>query len=201
MQEGAMPYGARLTLAALIVVVGFGGASAEPAPGTTWTDPPAHKPAAQKAPAAEPKAAAPAPVAATPAAAAPVARPAPRKAVAARRTPERRVARGPSPHAKRVAAAPRRARVAAAPVRTFRDPQRAVAVAPPPPPAAEGYARYRAYGYGPGYGYAPVYTDDRLDRLSSAQAAGYLVVRRRTVQFPDGRTLRVYRPEDEGDPF
>ena len=47
----------------------------------------------------------------------------------------------------------------------------------------------------------PGYTDERLDRLSSAQAAGYLVVRRRTVQFPDGRTLRVYRPDDGGEPY
>jgi hypothetical protein len=54
------------------------------------------------------------------------------------------------------------------------------------------------YGYGPGYGAG--YADERLDRLSSAAAAGYVVVRRRTVVFPDGRTLRVYRP-DEGEPF
>ncbi|MGU3420160.1 hypothetical protein ACLBYB_17305, partial [Methylobacterium sp. D54C] len=107
---------------------------------------------------------------------------------------------------KRIAAAPRRARVAAAPARSVRAAPQAVAAAPPPP---EGYARYRAYNYGPGYGYEPGYaqgytqgyTDDRLDRLSSAQAAGYVVVHRRTVQFPDGRTLRVYRPDDEGEPF
>ncbi|MGT2479962.1 hypothetical protein ACU4GR_16300 [Methylobacterium oryzae CBMB20] len=49
--------------------------------------------------------------------------------------------------------------------------------------------------------YAPGYVDERLDRLSSAEAAGYLVVRRRTVQFPDGRTLRVYRPDDAGEAF
>jgi hypothetical protein len=70
---------------------------------------------------------------------------------------------------------------------------RVVALVPP-----EGYARYRPYGYGPGYG--PGYADERLDRLHSAESAGYLVVRRRTVQFPDGRTLRVYRPDD-GEPF
>ncbi|WP_331294053.1 hypothetical protein [Methylobacterium radiotolerans] len=89
--------------------------------------------------------------------------------------------------------------MAAAPARTLRAGPQIVAAAPP----AEGYARYRAYNYGPGYGYgyAPGYTDDRLDRLSSAQAAGYVVVHRRTVQFPDGRTLRVYRPDDEGEPF
>ncbi|WP_245295941.1 hypothetical protein [Methylobacterium sp. C1] len=99
----------------------------------------------------------------------------------------------------------RRARAASRPPGTVRGTRTQVVAAAPPPP--EGYARYRAYNYGPGYGYgyapgyASGYTDDRLDRLSSAQAAGYVVVHRRTVQFPDGRTLRVYRPDDEGEPF
>ncbi len=201
-----MPHGARTSLAALMLVLGIGGASAESV-ATTWTDPPAHKAASPKAPAADPKAAAPAPSAstqaATPAAATETrAGAARRKAVAARRAPERKTARAASAP-KRVDAA-RRARVAAAPARTVRGTPQVVAAAPPPP---EGYARYRAYNYGPGYGYgyapgyASGYTDDRLDRLSSAQAAGYVVVHRRTVQFPDGRTLRVYRPDDEGEPF
>lgn len=199
-----MLHGARTSLAALILLLGVGGASAEPAAGTTWTDPPAHKPSAEKPPAADQKAAAPAVTASTPAAATPAVRPsrAARKAVAARRTPERKVARS-APAPRRVVASVRRARVAAAPVRTFhtrrvvsRVVPQVVAVAPPPP---EGYPRYRPYGYGPGYG--PGYVDERLDRLSSAEAAGYLVVRRRTVQFPDGRTLRVYRPDDEGEAF
>jgi pyruvate/2-oxoglutarate dehydrogenase complex dihydrolipoamide acyltransferase (E2) component len=189
-----MPHGARSSLAALILFLGVGGASAEPAAGTTWTDPPTHKPAAEKAPAADTKAAAPAQTANTPAAApeAKPASPAP-QSVATRRTPDRRAARGPTP-AKRVAAAPRRPHVAAH-TRRARTPQVA-AVAPLPP---QGYARYRPYGYGPGYG--PGYADERLERLSSAEAAGYLVVRRRTVQFPDGRTLHFYRPEDEGEPY
>lgn len=203
-----MPYGARTSLAALILLFGVGGASAEPAAGTTWTDPPVHKPAAEKPPAANQKAAAPAATASTastPAAATPAVRPsrAARKAVAARRAPERKVARS-TRAPRRVVASARRARVAAAPVRTFHAPRvvsrfvpQVVAVAPPPPP--EGYPRYRPYGYGPGY--APGYVDERLDRLSSAEAAGYLVVRRRTVQFPDGRTLRVYRPDDAGEAF
>lgn len=194
-----MPHGARTSLAALILLLGVGGATAEPAAGSTWTDPPAHKSAAEPPPAADKKAAAPAPAAvsaSTPAAASPEARPprAKRKAVAARRAPERTATRR-VPATKRVVAASRRTRVAATPARTFREPQ-VVAVAPPPP---DGYARYRAYGYGPGYG--PGYADERLDRLSSAEAAGYLVVRRRTVQFPDGRTLRYYRPDDESEPF
>ncbi|XYD09475.1 hypothetical protein R1A27_02545 [Methylobacterium sp. NMS12] len=198
-----MPHGARTSLAALMLILGIGGASAESA-ATTWTDPPAHKAVPPKAPASDPKAAAPAPSAATPAAATETrSPPARRKAVAVRRAPEPKAARAASAP-KRVAAAPRRARVAAAPARTFRGAPQVVAAAPPPP---EGYARYRAYNYGPGYGYgyapgyAAGYTDDRLDRLSSAQAAGYVVVHRRTVQFPDGRTLRVYRPDDEGEPF
>lgn len=193
-----MPHGARTSLAALILLLGVGGATAEPAAGSTWTDPPAHKSAAET-PAADKKAAAPTPAAvsaSTSATASPEARPprAKRKAVAARRAPERTAVRR-IPETKRVVTASRRTRVAATPVRTFREPQVA-AVAPPPP---DGYARYRTYGYGPGYGSG--YADDRLDRLSSAEAAGYLVVRRRTVQFPDGRTLRYYRPDDDGEPF
>ncbi len=42
-----MPHGARTTLAALVLLLGVGGAGAEPAAGTTWTDPPIHKPAAE----------------------------------------------------------------------------------------------------------------------------------------------------------
>lgn len=47
-----------------------------------------------------------------------------------------------------------------------------------------------AYGYGQ--------RDERLDRIRAAQAAGYLVVHSRSVQFPDGRSLRTYQPY-EGD--
>jgi hypothetical protein len=197
-----MPHGARTSLAALILLLGVGGVSAEPAAGTTWRDPPTHKPAAEKAgetaSAADRKAAPPAATASTastPAAASPAVRPRAARRVAARPAPERRAARVAAAP-RRVAAAPRRTRTAAAPARSFRAPQVAAA-APPPPP--EAYARERPYGYGPGYG--PGYADERLDRLSSAEAAGYLVVRRRTVQFPDGRTLRFYRPDDDGEPF
>ncbi|TXM72862.1 hypothetical protein FV226_10950 [Methylobacterium sp. WL12] len=41
--------------------------------------------------------------------------------------------------------------------------------------------------------------DDRTRRIAAAQAAGYLVVRARSVQYPDGRMLRSYRPYDEED--
>ena len=219
-----MPHGARTNLAALMLILGLGGASAEPAQGTTWTDPPTHKPAAGKPPADRnaPAAAATTPAAAksaaksaatsaatsapTPAAISRTAQPAPAERRAARRAPVRQAAHKSPPTSaratKRLAATARPARAAAS-VRAIRDPQ-FVAAAPPRPPA-EAYARYRAYGYGPGSGYMPGYmpgyTDERLDRLSSAQAAGYLVVRRRTVQFPDGRTLRVYRPDDGGEPY
>ncbi|MCJ2086349.1 hypothetical protein MKK88_10140 [Methylobacterium sp. E-005] len=201
-----MPHGARTSLAALILLLGVGGATAEPAAGTTWTDPPTHKPAAE-APAPERKAspapapssakssapsAATPPAASTPAAVAEAARPARTPHKAARRAPTRIAAGRAAP--KRRVAETRRPRIAAAPPRAFTGPR--IAVAPSPPP--EGYVRYRPYGYGPGYG--PGYADERLDRLSSAEAAGYVVVHRRTVLFPDGRTLRVYRPDD-GEPF
>jgi hypothetical protein len=209
-----MPHGARTSLAALILLLGLGAVGAEPAPGTTWRDPPAHKPAAE-APAPD-RTAAPAPAAApapsqatasapsTPAAA-PEARPthAARKAdarkTAERKTAERRASARTATRAtapKRVAAAAHRSRGAAAAPRVIADPR--IAAAPPP----EGYVRYRPYGrpYGSGPGYGPGYADERFDRLSSAEAAGYLVVRRRTVLFPDGRALRVYRPDD-GEPF
>lgn len=191
-----MPYGARTSLAALILSLALGvtGTSAEPASG--WTDPPARKPTPAASP-AEPQKTAPPPAssstASTPAASNPATAAPARKAVAARPAPKRVVTRHSAPAAKRIAATPHRPRVAAAPARTVRPP-RMVAVAPPPPPP-DGYPRYRAYNYGPGY------ADERLERLGAAEAAGYLVVRRRTVEFPDGRSLRVYRPDDEGEPF
>ncbi|MHC2106130.1 hypothetical protein [Methylobacterium sp.] len=188
-----MPYGARTSLAALVLALALGatGARAEPASG--WTDPPARKVAPAASPAEAQKA--DPPPASTPAAAAPA-----RKAVAARPTQKRVATRRPAPEAKRVATTrgattAHRSRVAAAAARPMR-PHRMVAVAPPPPPPLpDGYPRYRAYNYGPGY------ADERLERLRAAEAAGYMVVRRRTVEFPDGRSLRVYRPDDEGEPF
>lgn len=55
---------------------------------------------------------------------------------------------------------------------------------------------------GPGDGERnPVFADgdDRLRRIAAAQAAGYLVVRSRSVQFPDGRMIRSYRPYEDED--
>ena len=191
-----MPYGARTSLAALILSLALGvtGACAEQASGTTWTDPPARKPAPATNPAETQKAAPPA--ASTQAAASQASAPvAARKAVAAHHVPKRMAARRAAPPPKRVATRPMP--IAASPGRIAR-PSRMVAVAPPPPPVG-GYARYRTYGYGPGYG--PDYADERLERLRAAEAAGYLVVRGRTVEYPDGRSLRVYRPDDGGEPF
>ena len=47
----------------------------------------------------------------------------------------------------------------------------------------------------------PIFTDgdDRTRRIAAAQAAGYLVVRARSVQYPDGRMVRRYRPYDDDD--
>ncbi|WP_342109942.1 hypothetical protein [Methylobacterium sp. SI9] len=208
-----MPHGARTTLAALVLLLGVGGAGAEPTAGTTWTDPPIHKPAAE---APDRKAAAPAPAASQPAsqAASPAASSMPAAAAEARptraarsdtRRATRKTAARPAPArtaehrapSKRLADSARRSRSAAAAAR-IAGPR--IALAPPPPP--EGSMRFRPYGrpYGYGPGYGPGYADERFDRLSSAEAAGYLVVRRRTVLFPDGRALRVYRPDD-GEPF
>ena len=64
-----------------------------------------------------------------------------------------------------------------------------------PPPASRHYV-YRAYSEA---GFPPSYEDQRLDRLSTAVGSGYLVMRRRTVEYPDGRVIRFYRPvEDDG---
>lgn len=44
------------------------------------------------------------------------------------------------------------------------------------------------------------FVDDRAERIRRAQDAGYLVVRSRNIEFPDGRSLRAYRPyEDDGE--
>ncbi|WP_375463454.1 hypothetical protein [uncultured Methylobacterium sp.] len=43
--------------------------------------------------------------------------------------------------------------------------------------------------------------DEGARRIAAAQAAGYLVIRSRSVQFPDGRVLRTYRPYEGDDAF
>ncbi len=57
-----------------------------------------------------------------------------------------------------------------------------------------------SYGVVPDAGGPFAYEDDRARRIRQAQEAGYLVVRSRSVEFPDGRRLRTYRPyEEDGD--
>lgn len=41
------------------------------------------------------------------------------------------------------------------------------------------------------------YEDMRIARIRRAEEAGYIVVHSRSVEFPDGRRLRTYRPLDE----
>jgi hypothetical protein len=87
--------------------------------------------------------------------------------------------------------------------------------APRPIPTARASQRYAGpiYGYGYAYGrptpawraypryteagFPPSYEDQRLDRLSTAVGSGYLVMHRRSVEYPDGRVIRYYRPYDE----
>ncbi|MEE7474922.1 hypothetical protein MHIMP23_00485 [Methylobacterium hispanicum] len=61
---------------------------------------------------------------------------------------------------------------------------------PPAEPAAQpDYPMPRAYDA----------RDPRLERLWSAEEAGYLAVRGRHVAYPDGRVLRIYRPRGDDE--
>lgn len=57
------------------------------------------------------------------------------------------------------------------------------------PPAEPVYVAPRAYDP----------RDPRLERLWSAEEAGYLAVHGRHVAYPDGRTLRIYRPSRDDE--
>lgn len=172
-----MPNGVRRSLIAFVLLTGFAvPAAAEPA--TTWTDPPARAPEAGKA--------SPRPVAATPAAVS-----SPRRAESSR-------ARETHPSPRRVAARPRIRVAHDMPRRPVVSPPtphrpRVVAVRPPRPVLVRRYA-YPVYSYA---GFPPAYDDSRLDRLSTAVGSGYLVMRGRTVEYPDGRVIRFYRPADD----
>lgn len=166
-----MPHGVRSSLIAALLCTGF---AAHAADGSTWTDPPPRQPEAAKS---APRAVAPQ----TPAAVSPPVR---KEARAKRRKAE-------AP--RKIAVRHRHVRVAheAPPPRAVsaRAP-RIVAMAPP-----RRYV-YRTYSEA---GFPPSYEDQRLDRLSTAVGSGYLVMRRRTVEYPDGRVIRFYRPvEDDG---
>lgn len=166
-----MPHGVRSSLIAALLCTGF---AAHAADGSTWTDPPARQPEAAK----------PAPQAAKPETPAAVSAPVRKEVRVKRRSVE-------AP--RRVAVRHRRVRVAheAPPPRMVpAHAPRIVAMAPP-----RRYV-YRTYSEA---GFPPSYEDQRLDRLSTAVGSGYLVMRRRTVEYPDGRVIRYYRPvEDDG---
>lgn len=168
-----MPSGVRSSLIAFALLTGFAiPAVSEPA--TTWTDPPARKPDAAKT--------SPQPTVATPAAVSP-----PRREV-------KRMARVTRPSHRAVAQ--RRVRVAhqrprRAPATTAYRSQ-VFAMGPARPVVVRRYT-YPVYSDA---GFPPSYEDARLDRLSTAVSSGYLVMRGRTIEYPDGRLIRVYRPAD-----
>ncbi|POR40636.1 hypothetical protein [Methylobacterium sp. V23] len=162
------------------------------ASGRTWTDPPPRGTAESASPVPTP--------AATPEAPKPSAAPAEtrRSTHAAVRTPKsarETRARGNTEARVRVArpaASPSRrpAVRTVARVQEHRDPAvRRVTTRPP-------VIRY-SYGVVPESTGPFVYEDDRARRIRQAQEAGYLVVRSRSVEFPDGRRLRTYRPYEE----
>lgn len=162
------------------------------ASGRTWTDPPPRGTAESASPVPTP--------AATPEAPKPSAAPAEtrRSTHAAVRTPKsvrETRARGNTEARVRVArpaASPSRrpAVRTVARVQEHRDPVvRRVTTRPP-------VIRY-SYGVAPESTGPFVYEDDRARRIRQAQEAGYLVVRSRSVEFPDGRRLRTYRPYEE----
>jgi len=167
-----MPHGVRSSLIAALLCTGF---AAHAAGGSTWTDPPARQPEAAK----------PGPEAAKPETPAAVSAPVRKEARVKRRTAE-------AP--RRVAVRPRRVRVA----REAPPPPRMVHARAPRIVAMEPRHRYVYRTYSEA-GFLPSYDDQRLDRLSTAVGSGYLVMRRRTVEYPDGRVIRYYRPvEDDG---
>ncbi|KQP56255.1 hypothetical protein ASF41_23160 [Methylobacterium sp. Leaf111] len=172
------------------------------ASGRTWTDPPPRGTDEAKAPLAK------ASLAKSSQTKAPVTKPeAPEQAAAApaeARRPTHAAVRTPKSARGNTQARVRVARPAASPsrrpaVRTVaraqdrQDPAvRRVTTRPP-------VMRY-SYGVVPESTGPFGYEDDRARRIRQAQEAGYLVVRSRSVEFPDGRRLRTYRPyEEEGD--
>lgn len=180
-------------------------ASAETAPaGRSWTDPPpreAHEVKAGEGQGRETKdkvaapavSGAPGPVAAPRRTVATAARP---RKVAARPAPRRVAAARPAaPRRPVVAALPRSRVTAPAPRPAIRAVTMRPAVAPPM--ARYGYAVEAAPDRSGVFVGGRMFEDDRAARVRRAQEAGYIVVRSRTVEFPDGRRLRTYQPLDE----
>lgn len=173
-----------------------------------WTDPPVR---------GSTNPAAPAPDRPSAAAEMPVARPetAPRSR-SARRTSRRTVTAEARPRSRAV----RRQENRQANRQASRRPSRRVAVSTLHPTRTRAYAAPRSGAYAatalpgryatpypgaypagvlarPVYGYT--LADDRARRIEAAQRAGYIVVHSRSVQFPDGRSLRTYRPYEAPD--
>lgn len=61
-------------------------------------------------------------------------------------------------------------------------------------PDAPMYAGRRSAGWGELLG------DNRARRIAQARAAGFLVMRSRTIEYPDGRRVNTLTPYDGGDP-
>jgi hypothetical protein len=174
-----MPTGIRNSVYAMVLASVLGSAQAA-TPATTWSDPPAHKTEAEKpaAPAAKPVP----PTAATE----PRTEPTSGMAVSPRRKTVTRRATPKVRSASRVIPRPRQVVVARHPVATPR------AIASRPLVMVGAYPAYRVVDL------PPDYEDARLERIGPALRSGYLVMRRRTITYPDGQVIRIYRPA-EGD--
>ena len=182
-----MPSGVRssLVLVALLSGLSAAHAASEAGPGaaSTWTDPPARPPETAKpaARAAQPS---------TPAAASAAQSTARRSRTASRpeaATVRRQATRQTRSH---VAHAAARHIPTGRPVPHYAGPVYGYGYGPPMP-AWRASPRYTEAGF------PPSYEDQRLDRLSTAVGSGYLVMHRRSVEYPDGRVIRYYRPHDE----
>jgi hypothetical protein len=178
-----MAPGMRSSLIALALCLTAGTALAA-GPASTWSDPPARKAEGDRPAATVPDS--------TP-------KPAPTPGVASRTkgteppagmamSRRQRIAARPKRHKAHVAArpAPRRQPVIAA-----RHP--APILASRRPFVAGSYPAYRAVDF------PHDYEDERLERLGTAVRSGYLAMGRRSVVYPDGRVIHVYRPIDAGE--
>lgn len=199
-----MPVAARLKLgAALLLGLSLGSASmAQEAgqPVRTWIDPPARGAAVS-----------PEPRPAGEAAARPAGQNAPAAASARSTKATATVAGRSEPRAPRHARHAIRTRVAARPAhRTLV----VTALHPTRERAARPFTMRRSYGQAPREarmmdyalpvgrveGPAPFGFRTGDDRIRAARAAGYIVMHARSVEFPDGRSLRTYQPVwGEGD--
>lgn len=165
-----MPFGGRSSLIALLLC-SSAAAQAAGETSSTWTDPPARAPEAGK-PSAPP----------TPA------------AISEPRRQESKTIGKTSSAVRKTATRRAHLRVARRVPHLAPSPVPRVLAAASPRPTMHRYHAYRVYSAA---GFPPDVEDERLDRLSSAVGSGYLVMRRRTVEYPDGRVIRYYRPADE----